>query len=271
MKVLLLSLMAVFAVSSVASATASAAVPQGPWWLKVENGKQVKIEQNKVLQLKSNNVGPFFINSFNRKIECKSVLSKGWLWNGMKQGQGKEILVFRGCLLSKAGCPVREVTLSQAKVRTELMWKYEASLKEHEELNTQEISDAYAPEEPPSMIEGVLRAKFLTITAPESGSCPAETIPLYAQGTEAKWEDQDHKKFNVLWGTGANVTPRNKDGFVVTLEWQLFNVRLLFQKGEEIFPLLRFSDEPAVRVEIDAGLKLEERFGLTEFGAWAHL
>jgi len=45
-KTFLLGLLTVLAVGSVVSATASAAL-EGPWWMKREQVKQVKINQNK--------------------------------------------------------------------------------------------------------------------------------------------------------------------------------------------------------------------------------
>lgn len=273
MRILLLSSLAVFALSSMISATASAEL-QGPWWMKLEGGKQVKIEQKSELQIKSDNnlnqvLTPFNIISVgNKHVECQVVLNKGWLWNGEQahQGLNEESIQFNICTFKEPGCVItRPVTLSQAKVRTELMWKYRGEKKELEEVGTQTIHDVFGPSEPPEKFVGGLRARFLTVTVPAEGGCEARSIGLFATGTKTEWENQQHAKFETIWGTAPQVEPKNIDEKFVTLKWVRPNVKWLHHKGVEVNARLALGEEEA---EIQGKIYLEEEFGLTLFGAW---
>jgi hypothetical protein len=281
-KVLLLSLLAVCAVGSVASATALAEL-QGPWWLKVEGGKQVKIEQEKELQVKSTRVGalPLRIVSpeaGNTVEECTVVENKGWLWNGPHQGQDKESIVFvGGCIDKWKGCAISRVaSVSEAKVVSELMWKYRGEKKELGEVGKQEIYNVLAPNEKIEEYEkGKFRSKLTTISVPAGGECPAETLDLYSVGTKTTWENQpilkkgEHEKIEVVWGTAARVEPENLDRRVVTLNWLLPNVTWLHHKEVEVTAALQLTDPGgAAPAEVEGMLGLQEEFGNTEFGAW---
>jgi hypothetical protein len=280
-KVLLVSLLAVFAVGSATSAVASAAL-QGPWWMKFPPGgkMQEKIEQKEELQIKSTRVGafPFKIVSpglQNTVISCTNVENKGWLWNGKTadQGQNKETIKFSGCIDKFEGCKEERVAeLSQAEVVSELMWKYRGEKKEFEEQGKQEIYNVLAPRAPIEEFEkGKFRSKFLTVRVPAGGACPLEEFSLYAVGTKTTWEDQpiqekgEHPKIEVVWGTAARVEPENLDQKVVTLNWIQPNVKKLHHKEVEINATLQLGNAEA---EIKGELGLQAEFDNVEFGAW---
>lgn len=280
MKVLLLSLLAVFAVGSVVSATASAQL-QGPWWMKREGVKQVKIEQKKELQIKSSRIGafPFKIVSAvggGTEISCTNVENKGWLWNGAHQGQNKETLSFSGCIDRHTGCPERVATLSQAKVVSELMWKYRGEKKELEEQGKQEIYDVFAPRSPIVEFEpGRFRSTFSRVTVPAGVPCGMEEFDISAEGTKTTWEDQpilksEHEKIPVVWGTAARVEPENLDQKIVALNWIRPNVKWLHHKEVEVSAILQFVGVGAEEAEIEGKLGLQDEFDVFEFGAWDH-
>jgi hypothetical protein len=277
-KVLLLGLLAVFAVSSMASTTASALL-QGPWWLKQIEGKQVKIEQKEELQIKSSKIGtaPFKIVSplgGGTEIKCEKVENKGWIWNGVKQGQDKEELKFTECTDVYVNCPfVRTATLGQAKVVSELMWKYRGIPGELTEQGTQEIYDVFAPR---AKIEEFapnrFRSAFLRVKVPAFETCPAEEFELVAEGSKRKWQDQNidpktgqHETIEVVWGTAARVEPENKDQKVVTLNWLRPNVKVLHHQEVVNEALLQLGGAEA---EIEGMLGLQDEFDKVEFGAW---
>lgn len=276
MKILLLSLLAVFAVGSMASATASAAL-QGPWWMKRVGGLQFKIEPKEELQIKSDNfnptLAPFRIVTQNNKIiECEIVLNKGWLWNGEHQGADEEALEFRNCFAIEPECKKARVAKfgSQIKVRTELMWKYRGEKSELLEQGQQKIYDVFAPRETPKQYKLENRAPFFTIVVPAAETCPEKVYTLWAEGKEAVWKNQQNKEFNVVWGTAALVEPQNQDTRFVTLNWIRPNVKQLHHQEKAVTAQLSLEDQNEIQegAEIEGKIYLEHEFGEIEFGAW---
>jgi hypothetical protein len=272
-RILFLSLLAVMAVSSVVSSSASA-VLQGPWWMKSSGAKQVKIEPKEELQIKSINEGTFTLKSrallMNVTLECKTVENKGFIWNGPHQGRDEAEVKFSKCFMV-APCATHPFTVSVAKVVTELMWKYAGVSKELTEAGGQQkVHDVFAPKEPPEEFEpGKFRQRFVTITIPaeaEGKKCVINgEFPVYAVGSRAIWEDQGQKPREVIWGTAAQVEPQNKDARVVRLKWKFPNVKKLHVEEVPEEAKLQLGVEPA---ELEGTIKLEDEFGVAEFGAW---
>jgi hypothetical protein len=267
LKVLIVSLLAVFAVSSVVVATASAAVA-GPWWKHIENSKQVKFVENKEQPLKATNAG---LGNFKLKsktvllgtvlIECKKVTSTGNLWNGAFQGEDESVVVFEECEAKSSLTGVcKGVTVESSKVYSELMWKYRGETKELKEAGGQQkIYDAFAPTEEPK--EG--KARFTTITLP-AGCTGAGNYTVTAVGTEATFVDQFLGKHLIVWGTAAQVEPQNEDATKGFLTWNIPNVTKLHHQEKEVVAKLQFAGQPA---ELEGKLAVELNNG-EKFGAF---
>ena len=277
LRMIVVGLLAVLTVGAVVASAASGAV-QGPWWMKLEAGKQVKIEPGKHLQIKSFNEGAFLLKSkvslMAVTIECRKVENKGFIWNGPHTGRDEAEVIFTNCFMVTpcAGLPI---TVAPTKTRTELMWKYQGVSKELEEAGgSQKIYDVFAPEEEPVEFEaGKFRAKFTTITVPpeaEGIKCAvAAEYPVYARGTVYNnWEDQNGTKHKVIWGTAALVEPQNMDVKTGKLKWELPNVKKLHVEGVEEEAKLQLGNEPA---ELSGTVKVEATTGGIEFGAWNEL
>jgi hypothetical protein len=266
-KVLIVSLLAVFAVSSVVVATASAALT-GPWWKHIENSKQVKFVENKEQPLKATNAG---LGNFKLKsktvafgsivIECQEATSKGNLWNGALQGEDEAILAFEKCEAKGSLTGVcKGVTIENSKVHSELMWKYRGETKELKEAGGQQkIYDAFAPTEAPK--EG--KAALTTITFP-TGCTLAGSYIITAVGTEATFIDQFLEKHLVVWGTAAQVEPQNEDVTKGFLTWNSPNVTKLHHQEKEVVAKLQFAGQPA---ELEGKLAIELNNG-EKFGAF---
>ena len=275
MRMIFVSLLAALVASSIAVSAASGAV-QGPWWLKLSGGKQVKIEPAGHLQVKSQNEGAFILKSkailMNVTIECRKVADKGFIWNGQHQGQDESAVKFTECFMTSP-CKNYPVTVGETKVVTELMWKYRGIPKELEEAGGgQKIYDVFAPSEGPveEFAKGKFGVKFTIIEVAaevEGVKCPVNgKFPVYAAGSKSKWEDQKGTLHEVIWGTAALVEPQNADAKIGHLKWQLPNVKLLHHQGVAQEAALFFGVEPA---ELEGTIKVEEELGLgTEFGAW---
>jgi hypothetical protein len=284
LRTIVVSLLAVLAVGSIAATTASAAI-QGPWWQKKEGAKQVKIEPNTHLQIKSKNeAGTVFLLKskavgFAVVIECRRVENKGFIWNGPHTGRDEAVVTWNECFVaaSSAVCRGFPVTVETTHVRTELMWKYQGNSSELNEAGGQQkIYDVFAPEvekseeyEPEPGVHA-FRAKFTSITIPaefEGIKCAvANTYPVYAEGTRyLNWEDQKPASHEVIWGTAAQVEPQNADAKSGTLKWVFPNVKKLHVEGAEQVAKLQFGAEPA---ELQGTIKVEAEDGITEFGAW---
>jgi hypothetical protein len=257
MKVMLVSLLAVFAVSSVVVSTASAALT-GPWWKHIENSKQVKFVENKEQPLKASNAG---LGNFKLKsktvllgtvlIECQKATSTGFLWNGALQGEDESLVIFEECEAKGSLTGVcKGVIVENSKVYSELMWKYRGEAKELTEAGGQQkIFDAFAPTEPPT--EG--KAKFTTITLP-AGCTGAGNYIVTAVGTEATFVDQKPTSHQIVWGTAAQVEPQNEDVTKGFLTWNTPNVTKLHHQEKEIVAKLQFAGQPA---ELEGKLAVE--------------
>jgi hypothetical protein len=275
-KVLFLSLLAVLAIGSLTAATASAAV-QGPWWLKQEGGKQVKIEPATHLQVKSINEGAFKLKStiigIAVTIECRKVLDKGFLWNDLHQGADESTVKFTECFMVTP-CAAFPVIVSEVSVFSELMWKYRGIAKELTEAGGQQkIYNVFGPEIAPEEFEkgkGSFRAPFTELKIPtefEGKKCPeGGPFTVYAVGSIVKnWLDQKGLAHEVIWGTAAEVTPQNEDAKVVRMKWVLPNVKKLHVEEHEQIAELRLGVNPA---ELEGTIKLEGETEMAEFGAW---
>jgi hypothetical protein len=267
LKVLIVSLLAVFAVSSVVVATASAALT-GPWWKHIENSNQVKYLENKEQPLKATNAG---LGNFKLKsktallgavlIECQKATTKGNLWNGALQGEDESIVVFEECEAKGSLTGVcKGVTIENSKVYSELMWKYRGEAKELKEVGGQQkIFDAFAPTEEPK--EG--KAKLTTITLPAGCTLAGEYI-LTAAGSEATFIDQFLGKHLIVWVTAAQVEPQNVDVTKGFLTWNTPNVTKLHHQEKEVVAKLQFAGQPA---ELEGKLAIELNNG-EKFGAF---
>jgi hypothetical protein len=276
MRVGVLGLMAMLLFGSYAASSASAAV-QGPWWMKLEGGKQVKIEPKPHLEIKSENEGNFKLKG---KIlgtavilECKKVENKGSIWNGPHTGRDEAVITWNECSIAQAVlCKGFPIEVGLTKVRTELMWKYAGIEKELKETGglQQKIYDVFAPTEPVEKIEGKEKSKFTTITVPtefEGIKCAlAGVFTVYAVGTVyTGWEDQEKVLHTVQWGTAALVEPQNMDVKLGRLKWAIPNVKKLHVEEAPQIAELEFASNPA---ELEGTIKVEATNGITEFGAW---
>jgi hypothetical protein len=280
----LLSLLIVLAIGAIAASSASAVV-QGPWWEKLEGGKQVKIEAKNHLQIKSRNEqGKVFIlksKALGLRIvlECRRVTNKGSVWSGPHTGRDEAKVEWNECFVAAQSqlCPGFPIEVAATNVLTELMWKYEGNQKELSEAGGgQKIYDVFAPNEVIEEVtingQKVLRSKFTTIKIPtESGGkkcAAAGEFPVYAQGKRYQhWEDQKQPPavHEVIWGTAALVEPQNEDKQVVKLVWTDPNVTKLHVQESPEEARLEFGVEPA---ELQGTIVTEAEEGLTEFGAW---
>ncbi len=259
-RMLFLSLLAVFAVSSVISATASAEL-QGPWWKQVKKGVQIKLELNKEQAVKGVNEGSFTLKSkllgLKAVIKCETVLSEGNIWNGLHQGEDNAEVKFTKCVIIE---PCKEEAIVEpSKTFTELMWKYRGETKELNEVGAQKIYDVFAPTAEPK--EG--KALFTIIKIP-AGSCKGE-FPVNAVGTPATFIDQNRVEHKIVWGTAALVEPQNEDAVAGHLNWIDPNVTKLHHQEKEIVAKLTLGPEPA---ELQGKVKVEEN-SAEPFGAFS--
>lgn len=263
-KVLLVSLLAVFAVSSVVAASASAAL-EGPWYKQVK-GKQIKLERNKEQPIKSENEGSFKLKGklvgSAVVIECATAKSTGNIWNGLLQGEDNATVEFGTCTIGKAivcvGAPV-EVTPS--KVFSELQWKYAGNTNELKEVGQQKIYNVFAPTAEP--VAG--KATFTKVNILKAN---CETIngefPVEAAGTLATFVDQNGTSHKIVWGTAAVASPQNTDVVTNRLTWASPNVTELHHQGTQTKAKLLFGGaaaelEGTLRVELNSG----EEFGVS--------
>jgi hypothetical protein len=269
MKALLLGLMAVMALSSVVSATASAEL-NGPWWKQEEGGAQFKLPQNKERQVKSINQTPFELRSnilgIKIIIKCNSVLDTGTIWNGLHQGEDETEAKFTQCSFAEpAKCNEANTKIEVLPVRayTELMWKYagqKGNEKELHEIGQQKIFDVFAPTEAPTAGKAI----YTKIEIENAGAACKGKFPVSATGTEQKFIDQNQVEHNIVWGTAAEVTPQNADLQVGTLKWTYPNVKTLHHQEKEVTAKLEFGAQPA---ELQGIIKVQEN-SMVPFGAW---
>jgi len=248
-RAILLGLLAMLAVSAVSSATASAAEPQGPWYRHLVGGQQVKLPQFKEWQVKSVNQSPFIlkgeVGGTRINIECKSVESHGWIWNGAHQGQDQVKTGFGQCALTTpVTCPV---TVGETKTYSELMWKYKGVAEELKEPagGQQKIYNVFAPEEEAVEKAGEFRSVYTRITLPKECGALVGTFAVEAAGTHAEFVDQHQVPHKVVWGTAAFVAPQNYDLEVGELVWNDPNVTWLHHQGGAVTARLLFSGAPA--------------------------
>ncbi len=265
-KVLIVSLLALCAVGSVAAATASAEL-QGPWWRHPEakgSQKQVKWPENEEQAIKATNAG---LGNFKLRgkligekvlIECTTVTGKGWLWNGLHQGENEgEPVNFTGCTAASVliGKCVAEVEPVHAY--SELMWKYRGESKELKEAGGQQkIYDAF----------GVAENKagkfiFTLIKIPAPCAVTGE-FPVEAAGTEQTFLDQHQGEHKIRWGTAPLVEPQNQDAKQGFLNWIIPNQTKLHHQEKEVIAKLEFGGAPAeLEGKLAVELNSEEPFG----------
>jgi hypothetical protein len=261
-RAILLGLLAMLAVSAVASATASAEL-QGPWWRHIENSQQAKYALNAEQQLKAKNEGNFKLRSKiageKALIECLKVTSKGWLWDGLHQGENEaEEVKFTECTAKTPIVTCTEgVTVGAVKnAYSELMWKYRGAPGELTEVGQQKIYDAFGVAE---NTEHKFIYNVITLAAP----CPIhETFPVVASGTKQVFQDQHQVEHEITWGTAALVEPQNEDQTKGFLTWTIPNQTKLHHQGKEVIATLKLGEQPA---ELEGKLAVElnngERFG----------
>ncbi len=277
LRMMFVSLLAVLAVGSIVASAASGAI-QGPWWKKLEGGKQVKIEPKPHLQIKGVNEGAFLLKSkilsTPVNLECRSVKSTGSVWNGPNTGRDEAEVKWNECFIASTTsvCKGFPIEVEPNKVRTELMWKYQGNVSELNEAGgTQKIYDAFSPTTAIEEFEpGKFRALFTTVKVPkevEGIKCSLNgEFPVYARGKRfSGWKDQEGTAHEVIWGTAALVEPQNEDKKIGTLKWVLPNVTKLHVEGVEEEAVLKLGLEPA---ELQGTIKVGAEDGLTEFGAW---
>ncbi len=262
-KVLFVSLLAVFAVSSVVAASASAAL-EGPWYKQVKGGKQIKLELNKEQPIKSENEGSFTLrgklSSSAVVIKCETAKSTGNIWNGLLQGEDNATVEFGTCTIAKAiACVGAKVEVVPSKVFSELQWKYAGNTNELKEVGQQKIYNVFAPTEEP--ITG--RPIFTKVNILKAN---CETIngefPVEAAGTPATFVDQNGTSHKIVWGTAAVTTPQNTDAVINRLTWASPNVTELHHQGTQTKAKLLFGGSAA---ELEGTLKVELNAG-EEFG-----
>ncbi len=267
-KIMLLGLLAVMALSSVVSATASAA-PVGPWFRTPEAGgnqKQVKIGYNQEKEIKAKNVaGTAFtlkgkIAGVTGLIICNKVSAAGNIWNGLFQGEDNTEVKFTEC--STKLCPPEdgEVIVEAVKAFSELQWKYAGNQKEltvEGKENQQKIYDVFAPTEEPVQKGTVLRSVFTNITLPEK-CIKSEKLPVEAVGSEANFIDQHQVGHRIVWGTAAQVEPQNEDVKAGLLTWKFPNVTELHHQGGQTKAKLQLAGAPA---ELEGSIEVERNNG----------
>lgn len=134
-----LSLLALFVLGSVGSATASA--EPGPFWHhralngtefpgeKIEKAAKEKVSgESNAVTLKGKAGG------LTLQIKCKLKFT-GTIWNEEKQGQGSFETKFTECGVAERLCPVTVVTTGEYPAH--LMWKYLGNSKELEQIKPQ--------------------------------------------------------------------------------------------------------------------------------------
>jgi hypothetical protein len=267
MKTLLSSLLAMLALGSMASATASAEL-NGPWWRHPELGQQVKFPQNQTQQVKGINAGGFEIKTANVAFFCGEALLEGAIWNGAHQGQDQAKLQLLKCRVTKpVPCENTPVKVGQIKVYTELMWKYQgAPVELTEPGGQQKIYDAFAPTAQPNK-EG--RAALTTIAIPPGCFVP-EQLTLWAKGSLAQYEDSQQGTHSIVWGTAAEVEPQNQDSPALRLKWTDPNVKFLHHQEKPVKVELQLEDETGFFEEanLQGALRIERQQGQGEFGAF---
>jgi hypothetical protein len=269
-KILVLSLLAVCAVSSVVVATASAAL-QGPWYRHPEakgSQKQIKYPYNEEQPFVAENEGAFTLKGkilgTRVVISCAKAASSGNIWDGLQQGEDNAKVEFTECTISEAVlCKGAKVLVSPAEVYSELQWKYAGTQKELTEVGQQKIYDVFAPTKEPEQKEGVARAVFTEIEIPEKECKTLHGIfPVEAAGSLATFQDQHQVSHKIVWGTAAQVEPQNEDVVVGRLTWKIPNVTGLHHQESQTKAKLLFASEPA---ELEGTLKValvsEEPFG----------
>ncbi len=269
MKIMLLGLLAMLALSSVAASTASAEL-QGPWWRHLNaNNEQVLYPENEEKQIKSVNQSPFILKSSIGKepitIECKSVASDGWIWNGAHQGEDQVKTAYGQCsVTSPVKCPA---TVGETKTYSELMWKYQGGgEKELNEAGQQKIYDVFAPEtttlkEEEPAGKGIFRGLFSVITLPKECGVFVGPHNVEAVGKKSPFITQQGVKREVVWGTAAFVAPQNYDLLVGELVWNDPNVTWLHHQGTIVTAQLQLGNAPA-ELQGQLGVRRqEEKFG----------
>jgi hypothetical protein len=268
MKFLLASLLAMLAMGSVAADIASATELQGPWWRHPELEKQVKYPQNKTRQIKGINSGGFEVRTFNVSIFCGEALVDGAIWNGAHQGQDQAKWQLLKCRFQRPViCAPLQVKIAQAKVYTELMWKYQGAPKELTEAGGQQkIYDVFAPTTQPNKL-GL--APLTTIGVPPA-CFPTGQLNLWAAGSISQFQNAQQVSQPVVWATAAEVEPQNQDSQALLTKWVYPNVELLHHQEKPVEAELLLEVEPNVFevADIIGGLRIERQQGQEEFGAF---
>jgi hypothetical protein len=275
MKIMLAGLLAMMIVGSVASATALAA-PDGPWFRHPVGGVQVKWPINEHKEIEGENQGSFTlvgkVLSLPVTIKCSTVVTTGLIWNGAHQGQDEGEVAFTNCTTLQL-CAGSEVTVSAAKVLSELQFKYAGKQSELNEQppNQQKIFDVFAPKEAPKQVElakgeKVARAIFVTIAFPKVCGVGTEPFPVEAAGTVATFENQKQEKQSIIWGTAAETWPQNQDAPEGTLQWKIPNPTEFHHQGVQTKAQLLFAGSPAELEGIihvkRTGIGAPEEFGV---------
>jgi hypothetical protein len=275
MKIMLLGLLAVMALSSVAASTASAALQGGPWWRHPEtkgSQKQVKWPMNEEKEIKSENEGSFILKGklLGEKaiLECRKVTNSGNIWNGAFQGEDEATVLFEECsIVEPKGCAGQAIIISPANVYTELQWKYGGNQNEIKEVGQQKIFDVFAPQEAPKQNEkNEARAIYVTIKIPTT-CLGGLTANVEAAGTTALFTDAHQTTHKIIWGTAAQVEPQNQDATTGFLTWKLPNPTEFHHQETQTKAKLIFAGTPA---ELEGKIKVE-RSGVgapEEFGAY---
>jgi len=277
---MLLSLMAMLAVCSVVSATASAAL-EGPWYRHPEaegSQKQVKWPKNEEqpFKAKTAEVQGLQTKGFVLRgkiagvavtIKCAVAESTGKLWNGLDQGEDEAEVKFTECITNTPVCPPQTaVTVAPAKTYSELQWKYAGAQKELTEAGGQQqkIYDVFAPTEPPKQnAKGEARAVFTEITLPETCKIKPLVFTVEAAGSVNIFQTQKQEILNIIWGTAAQVEPQNEDVKMGRVTWRFPNVTELHHHGEQTKAMLLFAGskaelEGSYNIELNSG----EKFGV---------
>lgn len=267
MKIMLLGVLAMLALSSVVSATASAELQGGPWFRHPEAGKQVKWPMNEEKEIKGVNQGGFILKSaIGEKtktpitLECKEAKITGNIWNGLHQGEDESEVKFTSCTVISSPCAGEAVTVEPAKVFSELMWNHAKESKELKEVGQQKIYDAFAPTVEPNA-EG--KASFTTIKIP--AKCVlGGSVKVEAEGSLAKFIDQHQVEHKIVWGTAAETAPQNQDASVGYLIWRTPNETKLHHQEKEVEAKLFLGTNAA---ELEGYLKVERNVA-EEFGVY---
>jgi hypothetical protein len=254
MKRLSFGLMAILIASSVVSATASAEL-NGPWWKQLKKGVQIKLERNKELEVKGENEGAGTLKAtllnLPTVIKCNKVVSKGFIWNGLHQGEAESSADLTECEMTE---PCKgSVTVSETKGYGELMWKYQGNKEELSKVGQQKIYIVGAPTSEPK--EG--KATITTFIGPKGTLCSG-TFNVNAVGTPATFVDQHEVKHNIQWGTAALVEPQNEDVVTGRLNSIDPNIIKLHHQETPIEAKFEFAGNPA---ELQGKMKVEANSG----------